>query len=347
MNGMAGSLCRLFHRRLPTAVLSALVRSLLLMLIAAGSAHAAISFVYPSPKGVVSRSDYLIMKLNNPEISAVKLTVNGAEGELLKTGTPEYRKAFRDFLILQAFWDAGKNSVLVDAYSGDKKIESAALEFFYRAKRDGEAAPATYDAVPFHSAENERLCSPCHNMTPPTAQTEQSLGKGNPCYVCHYKMINVTYVHGPAGTFSCTYCHSGRQGAKYSATRQDATLCAECHVELVADFNKRKFRHGPVDAGMCEICHDLHGSGNVFQLRAPINELCLSCHEKVAQSPHVMRSSSGKGHPLEGVPDPSQPGTGRMLSCASCHNPHAGDVRYYFRKNPATTMDLCQMCHMK
>ncbi|HEY6006714.1 MAG TPA: cytochrome c3 family protein [Geobacteraceae bacterium] len=314
---------------------------------AASDAHAAITFVYPAQKELVKRSDYLVLWLNNPEITGVKITINGLESDLLKTGTPEYRKAFRDFLILQAMWDQGKNSITVDGYSGDKKIESVTTDIYFLSGAADTAVPEEFRKLFFHSAENERLCSPCHNMNPSAVQSEESLGKANPCYTCHSKMLNLAFVHGPAGTFSCVYCHSGKEGPKYAAPRREVQLCGECHVDQVADFRKHKLQHGPVAAGMCEICHDPHGSANNAQLREPINTLCLSCHEDVGKGTHVVAVPSGGGHPLSGKPDPSRPGTGRMMSCVSCHDPHAGDHRYYFQNNLETNMELCQLCHNK
>jgi predicted CXXCH cytochrome family protein len=322
-----------------------LVLAICLGPLAAREADAAITFVYPAPKEWVVRSDYLVLRLDNPEITEVKITINGLESDLLKTGTPEYRKAFRDFLILQATWDQGKNSVTVDGYKGEKKIESATTDIYFSAKGES-GVPEGFQDLPFHTSGNERLCSPCHNMNPTSIQSEESLGQANPCYTCHKKMINLAYVHGPAGTFSCVYCHSGREQSKYKTARRDAELCGECHVEQVAAFKKHKLQHGPVEAGMCEICHDPHGSANPAQLRAPINVLCLSCHEEVGKGIHVIATQAG-GHPLTDKPDPSRPGTGRMLSCVSCHDPHAADYRYYFQGNASTSMELCQLCHNK
>jgi predicted CXXCH cytochrome family protein len=313
----------------------------------ARDALAAITFVYPAQKEWVTRSDYLVLKLDNPDINGVKITINGLESDLLKTGTPEYRKAFRDFLILQAMWDQGKNSITVDGFNGDKKVESVTTDIYYHTTRGDGVVPTDFRFLPFHTTDNDRLCSPCHNMNPSAVQTEDSVGKANPCYTCHNKMINFAYVHGPAGTFSCVYCHNGKENPKYATVRRDAQLCGECHVEQVADFQKHKLQHGPVEAGMCEICHDPHGSANPAQLRAPINALCLSCHEEVGKGVHAVATPSGEGHPLTGKPDPSRPGSGRMLSCVSCHDPHAGDYRFYFQGNAPTSMELCQLCHNK
>jgi predicted CXXCH cytochrome family protein len=327
--------------------LAAALLGLLVLVAGRGGAVAAITVVYPAAKSLVTRSDYLILKMNNPEISGVKVTINGVDSETMIIGTPEYRRSFRDFLILQANWDQGKNSIRVEGFNGAKSVETTGAEIYYQGRSDAAPPPAEFKTVPLHVPEKERLCSPCHNMNPTTAQSDDSLGKGNPCYVCHNRMLSVPFVHGPAGTFSCTFCHDGKDSPRYAVTRRESQLCGECHAEQVAGFKKRKFQHGPVEAGLCEICHDPHGSANPSQLRMPINALCLSCHENVGKTNHVLHTTESKGHPLSGVPDPSRPGSGRMLSCTSCHNPHAADVRYYFPNNIETSMDICTLCHNK
>ncbi len=157
--------------------------------------------------------------------------------------------------------------------------------------------------------------------------------------------MNVKFVHGPAGTFSCSYCHSLTAKPKYAVTRRDAALCNECHADKAEGFKKRKYLHGPIDGGLCEVCHDSHGSPYPAQLRMPINELCLSCHAKIANEPHAVRTPKGEGHPLSGRPDISPKGKGRDISCVSCHEPHASDARHYFQSNEDDKMKLCQMCH--
>lgn len=321
--------------------------ALLLVALSGFASHAAITFVYPAPKSWVKRSDYLVLKLNSQEISEVRITVNGLASDMLQVASPEYRKAFNDFIILQAIWDTGRNEVTVEGFGGGKKLESQATEIFFNPRDDPALIPPEYSATVMHVPEREKLCAPCHNMAPAKEQTAQVTEKTNPCYACHKRILNVPFVHGPAGTFSCSYCHNAQGNPRYAPVKRDAALCLDCHEDKAADFKKRKFRHGPVDAGMCEICHDPHGSRYPAQLRAPVNELCVSCHEQIKKEPHVVRTTTGEGHPLEGVTDPSKQGSGRQMSCISCHNPHAGDVRYFFQNNAEDRMLLCQMCHNK
>jgi len=306
--------------------------------------EAAINFIYPASKSWVKRSDYLIVKLNNLEITGVTITVNGIDSDLLRVSSPEYRKAFQDFLIVRPVWDRGKNTVVIDAYSGEKKIETVTNEIFYNPALD-PVIPEGYQPNIIHTPETEKLCAPCHNMNATVEQFQGSPEQGNPCYTCHKSMMTAPFVHGPAGTYTCVYCHALQGERKYAVPKRDAESCLECHADKAAEFKKRKYLHGPIDAGMCEICHDPHGSAYPAQLRAPVNDLCLSCHDKIANELHAVRTPRGKGHPLKAKEDLNPQRKGKEFTCVSCHLPHAADVRYYYRSNEEEKMRLCQMCH--
>jgi predicted CXXCH cytochrome family protein len=309
-------------------------------------ASAAVTFVYPSPQSLVSRSEHLVLKFNDPDITAVKITVNGLASDLLQVGTPEYRKAFLDILILKPQWDAGKNDIAVELYKGKELVDTSRGEIFYLTRKEA-APPADYRVQRLHVPHNEKLCVDCHNMSPSADQATSLQVKENSCYGCHKRMLEVKYVHGPAGTYSCGYCHSLTAAVKYDTPKRDIELCNECHAEKATEFRKRKYLHGPIAAGMCEVCHDPHGSNHPSQLKLPVNELCVSCHEEVRKTPHVVRTTTGGGHPVGDKPDPSAYGKGRLMSCVSCHDPHSGDVRYFFVNNAEDRMLLCQMCHNK
>jgi predicted CXXCH cytochrome family protein len=321
----------------------------LLLACSAAIADAAITFVYPQQKSWIKQQDHFILKLNSFDFTGVRVIINGVPSDILPIGTPEYRKEYQDFLIMRAQWDPGVNDVQVEGFKGAQRIEFVKTTIFFNAKKDPSAIPPEYGPNRFHVPESEKLCTPCHRMNPTQNQmmVGGNLDKSNPCFTCHRQMLQEKYVHGPAGTFSCGYCHAVQASPKYSVPKRDAALCNECHAEKGAEFKKRKFLHGPIDAGMCEVCHDPHGSPNPAQLKQPINPLCLSCHASIGETVHIVRTPAGKGHPLEGVPDPSKPQSGKEISCVSCHNPHSADVRYLFVNNAEDKMQLCQMCHNK
>jgi predicted CXXCH cytochrome family protein len=310
-------------------------------------AWGAVEFIYPPPGAAVSSSGHLVFKLNQSDASSIRITHNGLAGDSIDVGSPEYRKLFQDFFIAQALWDTGINKLSVDLFNGGQKVETAELSVFYTAGDSAVAIPPEFSQATLHKAEKERYCQSCHVMNPTPAQMNSSVERNNPCYVCHKKMLAVKYVHGPAGTYSCGYCHASKGNPKHAVPKRGAALCYECHADMANQIKKKKFVHGPVEAGMCDACHDPHGSQNESQLIKPINELCLSCHGHIRNQKHVVRTTQGEGHPLSGKNDPSKKGSGRQMSCISCHGPHGGEVRYFFVNNADDRMSLCQMCHNK
>lgn len=324
-----------------------LIPMMLLALVLPISAMGAVEFVYPLANSWVDRSGHMIIKFNENDLTGVRITVNGVASDMLEAGTPEYRKLFQDFFIAQAIWDTGPNKLQVDLFKGQQKIGSASTEIYYIPSGSGRQAPPEFVPNTMHVPDRERQCIPCHTMQATPAQMNSNIPRENPCYRCHKKLINVKYVHGPVGTYSCGYCHSSKSEPKYLVPKRGAALCYECHADMASQMKQRKYVHGPIEAGMCEACHDSHGSQNESQLIKPINELCLSCHGHLNTKIHVVRTTMGEGHPLKGRPDPLRKTSGKEMSCTSCHNPHGGQVRYFFVGNPEDRMALCQMCHNK
>lgn len=303
--------------------------------------------VYPEPGSSVTDSRHLVLKLGSEELTGAVVTVNGVSSDPLPVGTVEYRRAFRDFLILQPLWDKGKNQLTVETFIGEKRVESYKAEIFYAPKGEGVDIPSGFRQAVMHRPEADALCTPCHNMRPTMKQVLEVPDRENACFSCHKRLASRKSVHGPVRTYSCGYCHALQGTPLYSTPKRDAGLCYGCHQEKEKEIKGYKFLHGPVAAGMCEICHDPHASENPAQLHMPVNKLCLSCHEQIATGIHVTSLSSGEGHPLFGKADPSDRGKGRELTCVSCHDPHGGKARYYFVTGNDSKMDLCQHCHRK
>lgn len=324
-----------------------LLIALVVLAVHAMSAGAAVNFVYPGPHSWVNRAGHVIMKLNQPDLTTIRVTVNGLASDPLDVGSPEYRRLFQDFFIAEALWDRGVNKLQVDLFRGGQKVETAATEIFLTDPERKGSAPPDFAANTMHVPEREVMCVSCHNLKPTRAQMNSTQERVNPCMGCHGKMLNVKYVHGPVGTNSCGYCHTSEGNPKHGVPRRGSALCFECHADMAKAMQKLAFVHGPVEAGLCEACHDPHGSQNESQLIKPINELCLSCHGHIRNQIHVVRTPEGKGHILSGKPNPAKMGSGREMSCIACHNPHGGAVRYYFVSNSEDRMTLCQMCHNK
>lgn len=317
-----------------------------LLLFSLGSALA-LEIFYPADGTYITRSNFVVIKAGKtPAIDGMIVELNGGRTDLIDVSSPEYRAAFDDFLILQPEFEPGENSIKVEGFAGGSKVSEAAVKVYYL-KELTEVPPSNYQPFVMHTAKNEQLCASCHNMQPDKVELQTVAAGQNPCASCHKRMLNRKHVHGPAGVYRCTYCHqSDSKPQRYEVRKDgDAELCNECHAEQSKAFKANTYVHGPVGAGMCSVCHDSHATDNPAQLLAPINEICLGCHEAVAEQPHVARGISGQTHPLTGVPDPSN--AGQELSCASCHNPHGGMNPFLFQRGITNRFGLCGLCHKK
>ena len=119
-------------------------------------------------------------------------------------------------------------------------------------------------------------------------------------------------------------------------------ICLKCHSGAM----NRKFKHGPVDGGRCNLCHNPHASGNAAWLRKPSWDLCTTCHAEQGSGVHVITAFvKGTSHPTTKRRDPSR--RGKRLACASCHEPHSADTAYLLAFEAKTRSELCAHCHKK
>jgi predicted CXXCH cytochrome family protein len=117
--------------------------------------------------------------------------------------------------------------------------------------------------------------------------------------------------------------------------------CMKCHAELMNGL----FKHGPVDAGYCIVCHSPHASAQRAVLKKPAWELCTTCHSEKATEVHVVVGKHRPSHPTRKVRDPMRPG--KRLTCASCHEPHSADNMNYYTYGVKTRSEMCDLCHGK
>ena len=127
---------------------------------------------------------------------------------------------------------------------------------------------------------------------------------------------------------------------KQSLTVKD--VCLKCHAQVLSGI----FKHGPAEAGYCNLCHDPHASSKRAWLIKSPWRLCTTCHTQHATGVHVVSGfADGGSHPTRKKPDPMRPG--KQLSCASCHDPHSADSRELFTYNAKTRVEMCKLCHAK
>lgn len=312
----------------------------LMFLLVACPAAWGVEVFYPGD-GLSFGRDLLIVNTANPQTTAYTIELNGKKSGLIDISSAEYREYFEKYLIVSPGFASGRNKLVVEEYAEGKLVGTAQVMAYYLPEVDS-APPAGMEPFVMHTPENEQKCVGCHEMNPDKVQLSMTSIETNPCGVCHFNMLDKSYVHGPAGTMECLFCHDKSGSAsKYRLTLSGAELCEQCHDSK----HENSAVHGPVEIGECEWCHDPHSSNNFRQLHLPVNDLCMKCHEDVGKGVHVTKGVGGKNHPLGGVADPSA--TGRDINCASCHEPHSAKGPKYFVGDLTNRMMLCLRCHKK
>lgn len=196
--------------------------------------------------------------------------------------------------------------------------------------------------------------------------------KTETCIKCHPNKNQGKFVHTAVGQ-GCENCHTATSENNKTTITDVATggdLCAMCH-----EAQKASVQHDPYKTGQCLVCHDAHTGNYPKQLRASVNELCLSCHgpdasQQKSDSEHLVAVFGGKvklpeayfnrvpvlplkygvGHPVEKHPvaDVVNPKTKVpfAMNCLTCHQQHAGNVPAMLVKDQKNNMQFCQTCHI-
>ena len=232
-----------------------------------------------------------------------------------------------------------------------------------------------------HAPVAAAMCTGCHVIAGSGDGTTVELAAGRRgdtaplCSTCHDDVaaqLKAPHVHGPAATGDCLGCHVPHASA-YPKLLQAGGIdaCLACHGD-VADDLKRKVAHAPA-AGACVVCHTPHGGPNAFQLREPVNALCLGCHTappaeaaaapvrtlfgrelsaaeaSLAVGPSIpldalrRRGHPVTSHPVVGPRDPND--EARPFGCVSCHAPHGSDGPSLKRFGGDDPTSFCIRCH--
>lgn len=201
------------------------------------------------------------------------------------------------------------------------------------------------------------------------------------CVTCHddkAKEIDSAKVPHPGAAGDCTDCHNPHASSQPGLPKTDSvSICLGCHSDL-DELRKKPAHHQPAFAQGCSTCHTPHGGENDHLLRAKGNALCLECHgpdstPQKDEANHVLTIFNGKvrlpedyykknkvpvlplkyglGHPVEYHPvsdvmDPTnQTKVKTLLSCLSCHQPHASAQPDLLVKDQVNNMAFCDTCH--
>jgi len=209
----------------------------------------------------------------------------------------------------------------------------------------------------FESAERSHMrvegtCLGCHGVHATDFGGHLIAPAAELCLSCHKdiktQVDNASVSHGAAVTGDrCLSCHDPHASDRIMMLRTDlAHICLECHGKSVEAFDGRTipdmtrmiegqvFEHGPVEAGDCAACHNIHGAQHARLLRKPAPAvllgrfdirnyaLCFDCHtsalvldERTTTSTQF-RQGDRNLHYLHLKKDRNQ------RTCTSCHAVH-------------------------
>ena len=219
-------------------------------------------------------------------------------------------------------------------------------------------------------------CANCHEYSETKEGAEVKLASEGTalCFTCHSDkqedFAKKKFKHSAAEA-DCTLCHNPHSSDEPALLKDKANqLCYICHSDREEELTKKAFVHAPTKDVGCVTCHNPHTADFSSLLKVQVNDLCLACHGMSAgnkknkasevifsqrlmparyadKAKKVVLGRDGKGHPYIGhpvsdVPDPSKPT--EIMSCLSCHNPHAGKVVQMFKGDMAKS-ELCDRCH--
>lgn len=256
-------------------------------------------------------------------IGVIGLT-GGSPGPIsvrLNGGSKREAEIKGDMFIARMPLSFGSNFLEVLYPKGDGTGTVAVVLF--RDPRMGEGMEANFPEYKFHTLDNEKMCSGCHEMdVDPEAGMMTDF-----CDECHSYQVDKKWVHGPITVGGCSACHDFESTPiKYSIASQGTDLCFSCHSDIQEKF-ERGYVHGPVAMGLCIVCHSPHSSNFKFQLRQNQTSMCLGCHDDMRP-----KMAGFNQH------DPVESG-----DCADCHDPHSSDNPAYFLKGEGPK--LCDICH--
>jgi len=205
---------------------------------------------------------------------------------------------------------------------------------------------------PHHEVEADKkrgfdgkACESCHGPGSKHAESMNAADIRNPakispaaadkvCLTCHLNQPThvgrITSSHAK-NQVACVACHSIHQNGPNGLVPRKAAdinkLCASCHPNVWASFQRPYTHKLPQGAMSCVDCHNPHGTflPNSIQTVSANEPGCLKCHGDKA-GPFVFEHAPVK-----------------MEGCAACHEPH-GSSNARMLTRPQVRL-VCQECH--
>lgn len=191
-------------------------------------------------------------------------------------------------------------------------------------------------------------CIVCHNAHSSPNKKLLPMPSEKLCFSCHAdveKGLKKKYVHKPVKE-NCQECHDPHASSQKAQLRKvQNEMCIDCHKSIhpktTQSITQAKFPHQPVQKGECSSCHGVHFTDFEKLLKAPLKEICFTCHKDLGEK--VKTSKFFHGPVVQN-------------DCAACHETHGSPypriLRNYFPVEfyiPYRTENyaICFDCHNK
>lgn len=163
-------------------------------------------------------------------------------------------------------------------------------------KKNHKVLSVFFDGVPTPGSESQR------GQGDSDAAAQEKNGARKPV-----NEVQVVSRHQAYTRRKCRDCHN-TQSLSFFKEKRDR-ICYTCHKE---EKYTGDFLHGPVAVGACNACHLPHESKYEKLLKSDVPQICIDCH-LAWDKRDVKAHSKGK-------------------TCTQCHNPHAGENRFFLVK---------------
>lgn len=283
----------------------------------------------------------ILAQVYDTKVLSSELTLEGWLIRTLSVSDSTHKREFNDIFSFSVSLSPGINTFYLRAVGiNGAMIASDSVAIFYKTEILHKDMPDGFIHEVFHADSVEQQCASCHSLQLPEELKKSKTTVEAQCKSCHNMLTSQKSSHYPAAEWDCLLCHDPSSSPKYRFypdKKYDSSLCFDCHSDKRDDIAANKVSHAPAAAGECLTCHDPHGTRNESLTVAKVNDICRSCHEDAAKTPHPVVN-----HPIGGRPDPLHPG--KEFSCVTCHNPHGSEYEYLL---PVFKFALCQLCHKK
>ena len=295
----------------------------------------------PDMASVGGRIINIVCKINQDSLDTIRVSSNYEYAEPQPVKPVAVRNTLRQSLLLKE----GKNKIKIQGLKAGKVVEEKVLSVFRRFSfsKDYVTPPPGFKEYFFHTPKNEEQCRLCHENELRKGAKSQQDEHLPACYTCHKRIMDIKKAHGPAAVWACDQCHmESSEQRTYGVPVPTGPVCMICHTEAPENWQSEPYGHAPTTAGKCTICHDPHGSDETFFLKRESTDLCSICHADQLKYPHVITTKSGMGHPVK---LDSEQYVEKLLSCTSCHNPHAENNPLLLVNYNGSKLEFCSNCH--